>query len=218
MTSSNGNNIRVTGPLCGEFTDLRWIPLINAELWFFFDVRLNKRLSKMSKYWPSRSLWRHYNEKSPGESVISNKEDLQHAWKSQPTGQWHVDTDLVLAWVMCVLILLCPKRQYRKEMQKKPLELQNIHLDFRQCCFGLPDYRPNSTHWMERLFLTTFFNYSIWFILPLDFFCPPFPYVVAMECSLSHIQLISYFITPHSFNLKMILVVAAIDTIPAIYG
>ena len=36
MTSSNGN--RVTGPLCGEFTCHRWIPLTkasNAELWCF---------------------------------------------------------------------------------------------------------------------------------------------------------------------------------------
>ena len=36
MTSSNGNNFRVTGPLCGEFTVHRWIPLTkasDAELW-----------------------------------------------------------------------------------------------------------------------------------------------------------------------------------------
>ena len=38
MTSSNGNIFRVTGPLCGEFTSHRWIPLTNAsdmELWCF---------------------------------------------------------------------------------------------------------------------------------------------------------------------------------------
>ena len=38
MTSSNGNIFRVTGPLCGEFTGHRWIPLTkasDAELWFF---------------------------------------------------------------------------------------------------------------------------------------------------------------------------------------
>ena len=28
MTSSNGNIFRVTGPLCGEFTGHRWIPLM----------------------------------------------------------------------------------------------------------------------------------------------------------------------------------------------
>ena len=38
MTSSNGNIFRVTGPLCGEFTGDRWIPLTmasDAELWYF---------------------------------------------------------------------------------------------------------------------------------------------------------------------------------------
>ena len=38
MTSSNGNIFRVTGPLCGEFTGQRWIPLTkasDAELWCF---------------------------------------------------------------------------------------------------------------------------------------------------------------------------------------
>ena len=38
MTSSNGNYFRVTGPLCGEFSGHRWIPLTkasNAELWCF---------------------------------------------------------------------------------------------------------------------------------------------------------------------------------------
>ena len=31
MTSSNGNIFRVTGPLCGEFTDHRWIPLTTQQ-------------------------------------------------------------------------------------------------------------------------------------------------------------------------------------------
>ena len=38
MTSSNGNIFRVTGPLCGEFTGHRCIPLTkasDAELWCF---------------------------------------------------------------------------------------------------------------------------------------------------------------------------------------
>ena len=38
MTSSNGNILRVTGHLCGEFTDPRWIPRKKAsdeELWCF---------------------------------------------------------------------------------------------------------------------------------------------------------------------------------------
>ena len=38
MTSSNGNVFRVTGSLCREFTDHRWIPRTkasDAELWYF---------------------------------------------------------------------------------------------------------------------------------------------------------------------------------------
>ena len=68
MTSSNGNIFRVTGPLCGEFTGLRWIPhtkASDAELWCFFDLHLIKRLSKHSRGWwfetLSRPLWRHCN-------------------------------------------------------------------------------------------------------------------------------------------------------------
>ena len=46
MTSSNGNIFRVTGPLCGEFTDHRWIPLTkasDAEFGVFFvDLRRHR--------------------------------------------------------------------------------------------------------------------------------------------------------------------------------
>ena len=41
MTSSNGNIFHVTGPLCGEFTGHRWIPLTKAsgtDLWCFFFI------------------------------------------------------------------------------------------------------------------------------------------------------------------------------------
>ena len=69
MTSSNGNIFRVTGPLYGEFTGLRWIPRTkasDAELDVFCDLRLIKRLSKHSRdRWfetPSRPLWRHCND------------------------------------------------------------------------------------------------------------------------------------------------------------
>ena len=49
MTSWNGNIFRVTGPLCGEFTGHRWIPLtkpVTRSFDVFFDLRLTKRLSK----------------------------------------------------------------------------------------------------------------------------------------------------------------------------
>ena len=52
VTSSHGNIFRVTGPLCGEFTGDRWIPLTkasdaDAELWFFFDLRLNRLVNNL---------------------------------------------------------------------------------------------------------------------------------------------------------------------------
>ena len=78
MTLSNGNIFRVTGHLCGEFTGPRWIPRTKAgpvnspHKWpvtrsfdVFFDLRLNKRLSKQSWGWwletLSRPSWRHCN-------------------------------------------------------------------------------------------------------------------------------------------------------------
>ena len=71
MTSSNGNIFRVTGSLCGEFTDHRWISRIRPVTPSFdvsFDLRPNNRLSKQSRdRWfqtPSRSLWCYRNELS----------------------------------------------------------------------------------------------------------------------------------------------------------
>ena len=70
MTSSNGNIFRVTGPLCGEFTGPGEFPTqrpVTQSFGVFFELRLNKRLSKQSWGWwsetPSRSLWRHCNGK-----------------------------------------------------------------------------------------------------------------------------------------------------------
>ena len=60
MTSSNGNSFRVTGSVWGEPT-VTWpvMPSLDA----FFDLRLNKRLSKHSRRWwckkPSPSIWCH---------------------------------------------------------------------------------------------------------------------------------------------------------------
>ena len=68
MTSSNGNICRVTGHLCGEFTGHRWIPAqrpVTRSFDVFFDLCLNKQLSKQSWGWwfwtPSCPLWRHCN-------------------------------------------------------------------------------------------------------------------------------------------------------------
>ena len=60
MTSLNGNIFRVTGHLCGEFPTQR---PVTRSFDVFFDLRLNKRLSKQSWGWwfetLSRPLWPH---------------------------------------------------------------------------------------------------------------------------------------------------------------
>ena len=69
MTSLNGNLFRVTGPLWGESTGHRWIPLTktsDAELWcFLWSPPEKKRLSKQSRRrWfetPLRLSWRYCN-------------------------------------------------------------------------------------------------------------------------------------------------------------
>ena len=68
MTSSNGNIFRVTSPLCGEFTGPGEFPAqrpVTQSFDVFFDLRLNKRLSKQPWGWwfetASWSLWRQCN-------------------------------------------------------------------------------------------------------------------------------------------------------------
>ena len=79
MTSLNENIFRVTGPLYGEFTGHRWIPSqrpVTQRFGVFFDLRLNKRLSKQSwRRWfetHSRSLWRHCNDKRVFQTRLAN--------------------------------------------------------------------------------------------------------------------------------------------------
>ena len=87
MTSSNGNIFRVTGPLCGEFTGPRWIPCtqrpVTQSFDVFFDLCLNKRLSKQSWGWwfetPPRPLWRHRND---------------HRWSKGMDGWLHPTTSM----------------------------------------------------------------------------------------------------------------------------
>ena len=65
--SSNGYIFHITGPLWGESSGHRWIPLTKASgaVNVYFDLHPNKGLSKQSRRrrfeTPSRSLWRHCN-------------------------------------------------------------------------------------------------------------------------------------------------------------
>ena len=91
MTSSNGNIFRVTGPLCGEFTgpgEFHTQRPVTRSFDVFFDLRLNKPLSKQSWGWwfqtLSRSLWRHRNVMPPynhGHAIM--------AVADGPAPMWH---------------------------------------------------------------------------------------------------------------------------------
>ena len=90
MTSPNGNIFHVICHLYGEFTGHWWIPCTeasDAELWFFFDLRLNKQFSKQSWGWwfgtSSHPLWRHCSmfEAIHGTIpmyIIDDKLELEH--------------------------------------------------------------------------------------------------------------------------------------------
>ena len=61
MTSSNRNNFRVTGPLWGESTGHRWIPLTKAsdtELWCFFFI--SAWTNGWANNWYAGDLRRHH--------------------------------------------------------------------------------------------------------------------------------------------------------------
>ena len=95
MTSSNGSIFRVTGLLWGKFTGHRWIPLTkarDAELWCFFDLRLNKQLRKQSRCrWfetLSRSLWHHSN----GWVFLWSDDIIQIGWRDHVLR--HLDTEV----------------------------------------------------------------------------------------------------------------------------
>ena len=64
MTSSNENIFRVTDPLCGEFTGPGGFPTqrpVTRSFDVFFDLRLNKRLSKQPWGWWFETLsWSLY--------------------------------------------------------------------------------------------------------------------------------------------------------------
>ena len=72
MTSSNGNIFHVTGPLCGNSPVTGEFPVqrpVTRSFDIFFDLYMNKRLSKQSWGWwfetPSHPLWRHCNVVPP---------------------------------------------------------------------------------------------------------------------------------------------------------
>ena len=78
MTSSNGNIFRVSGPLCGSSPATGEFPAqrpVTRSFDVFFDLCINKRLSKQSWGWwfetLSWSLWRHCNAMPPSDISLT---------------------------------------------------------------------------------------------------------------------------------------------------
>ena len=85
MTSPNGNFFRVTGPLCGEFTGPGEFPTqrpVTRSFDVFFDLRLNRRLSKQPWGWwfetPSWPLWRQRNVPASVTFVVECMANKKH--------------------------------------------------------------------------------------------------------------------------------------------
>ena len=98
MTPSNGNNFRVTGHLCGEFTGPGEFPAqrpVTRSFHVFFDLHLNKPLSKQSWGWwfetLSRPFWRHCNGRKP------------ITWTNDDPVHWRIHTSSgtpLLTWII----------------------------------------------------------------------------------------------------------------------
>ena len=130
MTSSNGNIFRVTGPLCGEFTGPGEVPTqrpVTRSFDVFFDLRLNKRLSKQPWGWwfetPSWSLWRQCNGLASRRSLckynfhgtISTHCQLQMPSFSTESclviWLWYIDRNMV-SWGYTEIALIQPDATY----------------------------------------------------------------------------------------------------------
>ena len=91
MTSSNGNIFRVTGPLCGEFTGDRRIPLTkarDAELWCFlsrFKIQDSKAFIRQC------TDINHIKQRNNVKKTNQNISWWVHVWRPslRPYGRYH---------------------------------------------------------------------------------------------------------------------------------
>ena len=138
MTSSNGNIFRVTGPLCGEFTGHGESPTqrpVTRSFDVFFDLRLNKRLSKQPWGWwfetPLWSLRRHCN------AVIGHVAKMIESLKSVQMVDY-LEVIISLAWndmdilngtrrsSVCIELLMIGSKVWMMIYFVNELNLQNI--------------------------------------------------------------------------------------------
>ena len=127
MTSSNGKKFPPNWPFVRGIHRSRWIPTQRPVTWsfdVFFDLRLNKRLSKQWWGWwfetPSCPLWRHSNDgvyyKGTGQyytPVACLSSETENQWKKcrflenfAPTDSLHILVGF--AWIRSWQILKIP--------------------------------------------------------------------------------------------------------------
>ena len=162
MTSFHGYTFRITGPLWAESTSHRCIPSYS---------RVNRVWSFLLRVLPT---WTNGVEKSYGENVISNRDDLQRATKDKP-----LNNDMLKrAWFLfsCEYVHLnldLSKGKYQKEMQKNVL-WHGSAPTWTSTNFSnaVPDWATVDLipHWMGRIFLATVS------IIPSDSLCLLIPF------------------------------------------
>ena len=142
MTSSNGNIFRVTGPLCGDFTGPGEFPTerpVTRSVDVFFDLRLNKRLSKQPWGWwfetLSRPLWRHIQWR------------LSVQWiQAQIGGHFKINHDLVILG-KTVFILRQGPGPTRRETQTSSSISQVLYM----CAKTFPHHLIIGLLWWESI-------------------------------------------------------------------
>ena len=141
MTSSNENIFRVTGPLCGEFTGPGEFPTqwpVTRSFDVFFDLRLNKRLSKQTWGWwfetLSIPLWRHHNGSLKLYQIVNNLH--QSATQRASRAIWG-------GYLICSLWQVNYKAHTRR--------VSNFHsLAIVLLCFVIPDLQNFSVLFQRR--------------------------------------------------------------------
>ena len=159
MTSSNGNIFRVTGPLCGEFTGPGEFPTqrpVTRSFDVYFDLPLNKRLSKQPWGWwfetLSWSLWRQCN-------VLTNFTTVMTSWhenafrisgflrgESRLTGgfpsQRANDTE-ILTFSLLIIRTWCSTNSLRFEKSSHSSEFTVMSLSFYSKPYDVANYFQN---------------------------------------------------------------------------
>ena len=113
MTSSNRNIFLVTGPLCGEFTGPGEFPTqspVTRSFDIFFDLRLNKRLSKQPRGWwfetLSWSSWRHCNDTFLSlDRLLMSNHRLPSNYSQRRAHNCPSDRYMYLLWIKSLIII-----------------------------------------------------------------------------------------------------------------